>query len=46
MFNGQQRLSNFATSPKPEFPKMESVMSAQGVLDDMTKFVKHIYLVK
>ena len=32
-------LSNFTKLPKPEFPKMRSVMSAQGVRDDMTKFV-------
>ena len=37
--NGQQRLSNFIKLPKPEFPKMRSVMSAQGVRNDMTKFV-------
>ena len=34
-----RRMSNFTKSPKPEFPKMRSVMSAQGVRDDITKFV-------
>ena len=34
----QRRLSNFIKSPKPEFPKMRSVMSAQEVRNDMTKF--------
>ena len=38
-FNGQRRLSNFTKLPKPEFPKMRSVMSAQGLRDDMKKFV-------
>ena len=37
--NGQRRLNNFTKLPKPEFPKIRSVMSAQGVLDDMKKFV-------
>ena len=32
-------MSNFAKFPKPEFPKMWSVMSAQGVRGDMTKVV-------
>ena len=38
-FNGQRRLNNFTKLPKPEFPKMRSVMGAQGVRNDMTKFV-------
>ena len=38
-FNGQRRLSNFTKLPKPEFPKTRSGMSAQGVCNDMTKFV-------
>ena len=38
-FNGQGRLSNFTKLPKPEFPEMRSMMSAQRVRDDMTKFV-------
>ena len=46
-FNGQGRLSNFINQTiefTPEFSKMRSVVSAQRVRDDMTKFV-NIYTV-
>ena len=37
--NSDHKFSNFTKSSKPDFAKMRFIMSAQGVRDDMKKFV-------